>query len=141
MDLDSALQWAADRRDGVLITLRRDGRAQSSDITYLLDDGTFVVSVTADRAKTHNMGRDPRVVLHITDPPAWSYVSLDATAELTPVAAAVDDPTVDQLVAYYRGVRGEEHPDWDDYRRAMVADRRLVARITPHAAVGNLRRR
>lgn len=141
MDLRTALDWAATRRDGVLITLRADGRAQSSDITYLVDDGAFVISVTDDRAKTRNMRRDPRVVLHLTDPATFSYCSFDAVAELSPVATAPDDATCDRLVAYYRGVRGEEHPDWADYRRAMVADRRLVARVVPTGVVGQVRRR
>lgn len=140
MDLTTALDWATTRRDGVLITLRADGRAQSSDISYLVDEGTFLISVTDDRAKTRNMRRDPRVVLHLTDPASWSYLSIDGTAELTPVAAAVDDATCDLLEHYYRGVRGAEHPDWADYRRAMVADRRLVVRVHPTAAVGQVRR-
>jgi PPOX class probable F420-dependent enzyme len=139
MDLTNALTWAAARRDGVLITLRADGRAQSSDISYTVVDGAFVISVTDDRAKTRNMRRDPRVVLHLTDPASWSYVSFDGTASLTPVATAPDDATCDALVAYYRGVRGAEHPDWDDYRRAMVADRRLVVRVVPTSAVGQVR--
>lgn len=141
MDLDTALAWAAERNDGVLITLRRDGRPQSSDIAYHLDGGVFHISVTAGRAKTHNMERDPRVVLHLTSPRTFSYLSFDATAELTPAAAAPDDDTVEQLIAYYRRVRGEEHPDWDDYRRAMVADRRLIVRVSPHGVVGMINQR
>ena len=53
------------------------------------------------------------------------------------MAAAPDDATVDELVEYYRAVAGE-HPDWDDYRRAMVADRRLVVRLHPERAYGML---
>lgn len=139
MDLTTALDWAAARRDGVLITLRADGRAQSSDISYFVDDGTFLISVTDDRAKTRNMRRDPRVVLHLTDPANWSYLSIDGIAALTPVATTPDDATCDLLVRYYRGVRGGEHPDWDEYRRAMVADRRLVVQVRPTSAVGQVR--
>jgi len=77
-------------------------------------------------------------VLHLTDPSSWSYLSFDCTAELTPVAAAVDDATVDQLVALYPKVTGEDHPDWDEYRQAMVDDRRLVVHLTPHGVVGQI---
>lgn len=136
MELSEALEWAGQRQLGVLITIRADGRPQSSDVVYALDDGVFAISVTADRAKTANMRRDPRVVLHVSDPQAWSYVSFDGTATLSPVATAPDDATVDALVAYYERVRGEPHPDWDEYRRDMVAQRRLLARVTPHRAVG-----
>jgi PPOX class probable F420-dependent enzyme len=137
MDLADALSWAGRRSDGVLITLRRDGRAQSSDISYWLHDGQFWISLTADRAKTANMRRDPRVVMHVTDRSSWSYLSFDATAEVGPVAAAPDDAASDELVAYYRAVAGE-HDDWDDYRAAMVRDGRLIVRLTPHSVVGQI---
>ncbi len=138
MDLQQAYEWAAQRKNGVLITLRADGRAQSSDIVYACVDGTFWISLTDDRAKTVNMRRDPRVVLHVTDPAAWSYVSFDATAELTPMTTQPGDATNDELVALYRTVQGE-HPDWDEYRQAMVDQRRLVAKVRPASAVGALR--
>jgi len=58
---------------------------------------------------------------------------------LTPVAAAPDDDTTDQLVAYYRSVAGE-HSDWAQYRQAMVDDRRLLLKLTPTHAYGLLQR-
>lgn len=140
MNLDDALAWASQRSNAVLITIRSDGRPQSSDVSYYVEGGRFGISVTADRAKTANMRRDPRVVLHITDPAAWSYVSFDGTVELTEPAADPGDPTVDALVHYYERVAGKPHPDWDDYRAAMVADGRLLARFTPTSAVGQINR-
>ena len=138
MDLDTALAWASERRHCVLITLRRDGRAQSSDVVYSIDDGVILVSVTGDRAKTANMRRDNRVVVHITEPASWSYLSLDGTVELMAETTQPDDATSDALVAYYRSISGE-HPDWSEYRRAMIDERRLIARITPTSAVGQVR--
>ncbi len=137
MELESALAWAADRHNCVLITLRRDGRAQSSDVSYAIEDGVFLISVTGDRAKTANMRRDHRVVVHITDPPSWSYLSFDGTVELMPEAADPADATCEALVRYYRSVAGE-HADWDEYRRAMIDDRRLIARFTPRSVVGQI---
>ena len=139
MDLTKAMDWAAVRHSAVLITLRRDGRAQSSDISCAVIDGAFEISVTDDRAKTANLRRDPRVVLHFTDPATWSYVSFDGVAAPSPVATTPDDETCERLITLYRAVAGKEHPDWDDYRRAMVADRRLVVRVTPTSAVGQVR--
>lgn len=127
----------SERRNGVLITIRRDGRPQSSDIAYLVDGQTVLISVTDGRAKTNNLRRDPRAVVHVTDPSKWSYVSLDGTVELTDVAADPADATVDGLVDYYRALAGE-HPDWDDYRRAMVDEGRLLIRFTPASAVGQI---
>ncbi len=137
METAAALEWMSARRNGVLITIRRDGRPQSSDIAYLVDDQTVLISVTDGRAKTNNLRRDPRAVVHVTDPSKWSYVSLDGTVELTDVAADPADGTVDGLVEYYRALAGE-HPDWDDYRRAMVDEGRLLIRFTPASAVGQI---
>lgn len=118
------------RHLGVLATLMRDGRPQMSTITYGLDgDGATVrISVTDDRVKTGNVRRDPRAALHVTGESPWAWVVAEGAAELTPVAADPHDATVDELVGYYRDISGE-HPDWDDYRRVMVADRRLVLRL------------
>ena len=138
MDLATALEWASHRTDAVLITIRRDGRPQSSDISYALDDGVFTISVTADRAKTANMRRDPRVVLHLTDRSAWSYLAFDGTVELLPVTTEPSDATSDALVAYYERVAGQAHPDWDEYRAAMIAEQRLLVRFTPTSVVGQI---
>ena len=136
MELQAALTWAAERKNAVLITLRKDGRAQSSDIAYTIVDGQFWISLTDSRAKTANMRRDNRVVLHITEPGSWSYISFDGTVELTPVTTATDDATADQLVDYYERVAGQAHPDWDEYRQAMIDEGRLIAVFTAAKAVG-----
>jgi PPOX class probable F420-dependent enzyme len=114
---------------GVLVTLKRDGRPQLSNITYLYDGERIRISLTDDRAKTRNLRRDPRASLYVNGPRGRSYVVVEGKAELTPVAADEQDEVVDQLVAYYRDAAGE-HPDWEDYRRAMVADRRLLFTMT-----------
>ena len=138
MELSKAIEWASVRRLGVLITIRSDGRPQSSDIVYYVDSGVFSISVTADRAKTANLRRDPRAVLHVSDEKAWSYVSLDGTVELSPTSTSPDDATSDALVTYYERVVGGPHPDWDEYRQAMIDERRLLARFTPTSAAGHL---
>lgn len=136
MELSQAVQWASERKLGVLITIRSDGRPQSSYIVYYVDNEGFVISVTAGRAKTNNLRRDPRAVLHVSDEKAWSYVSLDGTVELTPATISPDDSTSHALVDYYERVAGSPHPDWDEYRQAMIDERRLVARFTPTTAAG-----
>jgi PPOX class probable F420-dependent enzyme len=138
MDIEHAVRWAAGRRLAALITLRADGRAQSSDVVYQVVDGTFVISITDGRAKTRNLRRDPRAVLHISEPSSWSYVSLDGIVELSDVATDPDDDIVDALVGYYRSVNGGEHDDWPAYRRAMVEERRLIATFRPGRAVGQV---
>ena len=137
MELTEAIDWASERRLGVLITIRADGRPQSSDIVYYVDNGVFHISVTDGRAKTANLRRDPRAVLHVSDEEAWSYVSLDGTVELSPVATSADDATSDALVSYFERVAGT-HSNWDEYRQAMIDERRLIARFTPTHATGYL---
>ncbi|MGH9090631.1 MAG: PPOX class F420-dependent oxidoreductase [Acidimicrobiales bacterium] len=138
MDLDHALAFARARSQGVLVTVAADGRPHLSNIVYRADDGgTVRVSITDSRVKTRNLRRDPRASLYVAGDSFWAYVVLDGTAELTPVAARPDDPVVDELVAMYRAISGE-HPDWDEYRRAMVDDRRLVVRLRPGRAYGIL---
>lgn len=140
MDLTAALDFARPRRNGVLTTLKADGRPQLSKIIYAVgDDGIVRISSTADRAKYANLRRDPRASLHVTQDDFWAYVVLEGDVELAPVAAAPDDATVEELVTLYRAMVGE-HPDWDDYRRAMVTDRRTVARLRPTHAYGMLPR-
>jgi len=138
MELSEALSWAGDRHNAVLITIRRDGRAQSSDISYAVNDGIIRVSVTADRAKTRNLVRDPRAVVHITSPDTWSYLSFDGTVELSPVATEPGDATCQELAQLLRDVQGKEHPDWDEFNQAMVDDGRLVIRFTPASVNGQI---
>jgi PPOX class probable F420-dependent enzyme len=120
---------------GVLVTIKRDGRPQLSNVTYLYDGERVRVSLTDGRAKTKNLRRDPRASLYVNGPNGRSYVVLEGKAELTPVAADAHDDTVEQLVAYYREASGE-HPNWDDYRRAMVADKRLLFTMTVDHSYG-----
>ena len=138
MDLAQAIEFARTRRNGVLTTIRRDGRPQLSNIAYAIDtDATIRVSITADRAKTKNLLRDPRASLYVCRDDFWAYAVLDGAASLTPVAADPTDATVDALVELYRMLAGE-HDNWAEYRAAMVADRRLVLTVTPNHAYGML---
>ncbi len=137
MDIDTAVSFATEHRRSVLVTLRRDGRPQSSNVMHVVSAGRLLVSVTDDRAKTRNARRDPRVSLHVSAPDFWSYVVVDGTANISPVASSTDDDTVEALVAYYRAAAGE-HPDWDHYRREMVRERRLLLSLTPSHAYGML---
>lgn len=141
MDLDRALDFAADHQQGVVIALKSDGRPQASNIVYALerdgDAGTVRISVTANRAKTNNLQRDPRASLHVTSDDFWRWVVLEGDASLSPVATADDEATLVPLRDLYRDVSGE-HDDWDDYDAAMVRDQRQVLSIAVTYAYGQL---
>jgi PPOX class probable F420-dependent enzyme len=113
---------------GTVATIKKDGRPQLSDVSYTAADGVIRFSTRTTLAKVHNLRRDPRASMKVTAP-GGGYAVAEGTAELSPVSWALDDATVEELVEIYRTVAGREHPDWDDYRRAMVADGRLVVRL------------
>jgi PPOX class probable F420-dependent enzyme len=117
---------------GVLATIKRDGRPQLSNVSYAYDATRNLVrvSVTDGRAKTANLRRDPRASLYVGGPNGRSYIVLEGKAELSAVAAEPDDAVVEELIDVYRAASGKEHPDWDDYRRAMVQEGRLVFSMT-----------
>lgn len=138
---EALLGLIADHQRGVLATIRRDGRPQLSNVNYAYDrDARMIrVSITDDRAKTRNLRRDPRASFHVTTADGWAYAVADGTAELTPVAQQPDDAPVEELVELFRAVQGE-HDDWDDYRAAMVRDKRLVLRLAVERVYGMPRR-
>jgi PPOX class probable F420-dependent enzyme len=137
VELTQALEFAAEYQKGTLVTIRGDGRPQVSNVLYVLEGQSALMSLTADRAKTRNLQRDPRACLHVTDETFWKYVVLDGTVSLSPPAADPHDATVEALVSYYRRSSGE-HPNWDEYRAAMVAERRLIATLTVTYAYGQV---
>ena len=139
MEISEALTFARARRNGVLVTQKRDGRPQLSNIAYAVVDDVVKISITADRAKYRNLIRNPHASLYVTREDFWAYAVLEGDAELSEVATKPDDPGVDELVELYKVVAGE-HPDWDEYRQAMVADKRVVVRLRPSHAYGMLDR-
>ncbi len=137
MELSAALNFATARRNGVLVTQKRDGRPQLSNIAYVVIDDVIKISITANRAKYANLVRNPQASLYVSREDFWGYVVVEGDADLSAVAAKPDDEAVDELVELYRSIAGE-HDDWDDYRRAMIADQRVVVRLRPTHAYGML---
>ncbi|MFG3253650.1 PPOX class F420-dependent oxidoreductase [Streptomyces sp. NPDC048172] len=130
MDEDSLLSLLTRRQLGVLVTLKRDGRPQLSNVNYHYapDERVLRVSVTASRAKTRNLLRDPRASFHVSSEDGWAWTVVEGDAELSAVAGEPYDSAVEELVELYRAIQGE-HPDWDEYRAAMIADQRQVVRL------------
>src|SRR5215210_6969003 len=125
MDADEARAFLGDHHRAVIATLRPDGRPHLSPVTVAVDDEGYVaVSSREATFKVRNLRRDPRATLCVLDDGffgRWIYVEGMATIMSLPGA-------MEPLVEYYRAVSGE-HPDWDDYRQAMVRDRRVLVRI------------
>lgn len=127
VSLEELLDFVRPRHRALLLTRRVDGSPQASPLTCGVDDsGRIVVSTYPERAKTRNAKRDPRVsVLVLSDDWNGPWVQIDGAAEV------IDSPdSVEPLVEYYRNISGE-HPDWDEYRAAMVKQGKSIIRVTP----------
>ncbi len=129
-DADALWTLIGSRSGGALVTLKRDGRPQLSIVGYLFDRATSSawISTTDDRAKTHNLRRDPRASLYVSTPDLSGYAVGEGTAELGDVASEPGDEATDRLVEHYRALGGE-HPDWAEFRAAMVSERRLLVAL------------
>lgn len=127
LDRDELVAFVSSRHRWVLATTRRDGRPQMSLVTGgILDDGRLAVSTYPGRAKANNVARNASVSVVVMGDDfndAWVQIDGDATV--------LDAPdSVDGLVAYYRSISGE-HPDWDEYRQAMLDQGKSVILVEP----------
>ncbi|MGS2806922.1 PPOX class F420-dependent oxidoreductase [Nocardia sp. MW-W600-9] len=122
---------------GVLATIKADGRPQLSPVTpyYDREAGVIYVSMTEGRAKTANLRRDPRAAVEVTAPDGWSWATAEGSVTLIGPGTDPDGPEVAALVDYYRAAAGE-HPDWNEYREVMVADRRVLMALTVEHVYG-----
>lgn len=127
---DELLELFHDKGRGALVTLKRDGRPQLSIVgyTYSPRTGVIRISVTDDRAKTRNLRRDPRASFQVSTDDQAGYAVAEGIAELTPVTKDPHDEVADELVEVYQAIAGD-HPDWAEFRAAMVEQRRLVLRL------------
>jgi PPOX class probable F420-dependent enzyme len=130
MSSDIRVGLFTQRNRGVLVTLKRDGRPQLSNVAFSFEQETQVIriSVTNDRAKTRNLRRDPRASFYVGTEDMGGYLVAEGDAELSAVAQDPNDATVDELVSIYRSVAGD-HPAWPEFRTAMVDEARLVIRL------------
>ena len=134
--MDIPFDWLAQRHNATLITTRADGSPQSSNVAFAVHGGVIEVSTTDDRAKTRNLRRDPRGVLHVNGDNHWQYVSVRVDAELSAVTTEPGDEIGQELLRLYDAIAPTPHPDPQEFLEAMVAERRLVLRLTPVSAVG-----
>ncbi len=115
------------RHKAVLLTTRADGRPQASPVTCGVDGaGRIVVSTYPERAKARNARRRQEVsVVVLSDDFDGPWVQVDGTAEVLDMPEALEG-----LVEYFRVISGE-HPDWDEYRAAMVRQDKSLLRVAP----------
>lgn len=116
---------------GVLATIKTDGRPQMSPVRPFFDPGTgdILISTREGLAKARNLRRDPRASLEVTRADGGAWATAEGTVLITGPGADPDGPEADALVDYFRRAAGE-HPDWSEYRTAMVTERRILLTMT-----------
>ncbi|HWC13886.1 MAG TPA: PPOX class F420-dependent oxidoreductase [Actinomycetota bacterium] len=125
MTRDEAIAFIRDNHRAVLVTRRSSGSLQTSPITIGVDDdGHAVVSSRETAYKVRNLRRHPRATVCVfTDQFFGEWVQIDGDVDIASLPEAMEP-----LVDYYRAIRGE-HPDWDEYRRVMEQEQRVLVRI------------
>jgi PPOX class probable F420-dependent enzyme len=123
--VDELLAFVRPRHNWLLATMRSDGRPQISPVAGgVTDRGNLVIATYPERNKVHNLVRDPRAtVCVLSDSFGGAWVQVDGRATVTGVPEAVEG-----LEDYYRAISGE-HPDWDEYRQAMVRQGKCLVSI------------
>jgi PPOX class probable F420-dependent enzyme len=134
---DAAREWLRQHHHVVLVTLRADGSAQSSNVGAAFDGESFRVSVTADRAKVRNLARDPRALVHVLGDTFWSYASVRCDAELGAVTTTAGDEVGRRLLELHDALSDKPHPDPDEFFAAMVDEKRLVLTLHPRSITGS----
>jgi PPOX class probable F420-dependent enzyme len=125
VEISTAIDFVRSNHRGVLATMRRDGSPQLTPITVSVDsEDLVVISSRETAAKVKNLRRDPRAWLTVLNDGFFGdYVQVEGAVTLVSLPDAMDG-----LIEYYRSVSGE-HPDWEDYRAAMVRDQRVLIKI------------
>ncbi len=127
VDREALLEFVRPRHHMIVSTWRADGSFQSSPVTGGVDSaGRLVIASYPERAKVHNVRRRPRAsALVLSDDFGGPWVQIDCDAEVLDIPEAVEP-----LVEYFRSIAGE-HPDWAEYRQAMVVQNKSLLRLTP----------
>ncbi|MGH2826639.1 MAG: PPOX class F420-dependent oxidoreductase [Actinomycetota bacterium] len=125
MTPDEARAFVAGNHRAVMVTRRSDGGLQTSPLTVGVDDEKIVISSRETAYKVRNLRRDPSVTLCVVNDGFYGdWIQVEGRAEIVTLPEAMEG-----LVDYYRRISGE-HPDWDDYREAMVRDKRVLIRVS-----------
>ena len=93
--------------------------------------------VTADRAKTRNLARDPRAVVHVLGGDFWSYASVACSARLGAVSTEPGDQAAQDLLALFADISGKPHPNPQEFFDVQVAEQRLLLSLTPESISGS----
>jgi PPOX class probable F420-dependent enzyme len=129
-------QWLTTHHQAVLITLRADGSAQSSNVLTAFNGDVFRVSVTAGRAKTRNLARDPRAIMHVLGGNFWGYASVVCSARLGTVSTRAGDQAGEDLLRLFNDVSEAPHPNPEEFFDVQVKEQRLLLSLSAESISG-----
>ena len=133
---DNVIEFVSANHQAVLSTFRRDGAAQMSIVTVGQYGDGAGFTTTEDRAKLHNLARNPRCSLLVSKPDWWGYIVLEGHARLLRRGESDETELRDALRGIYRGASCQEHPNWDEYDQVMIDDRRAAVIVVPERIYG-----
>jgi PPOX class probable F420-dependent enzyme len=129
-------EWLTRHHQAVLITLRADGSAQSSNVLTAFDGDVFRVSVTAGRAKTRNLARDPRAIMHVLGDNFWSYASVACSGRLGTVSTRAGDQAGQDLLRLFNDTSEAPHPNPQEFFDVQVGEQRLLLSLSAESISG-----
>jgi PPOX class probable F420-dependent enzyme len=138
VSLSQLHQFASQQHFAVVATFRRNGAAQLSIVLCGPFRYGIAFTTTRDRAKYANLKRDPRCSLLLSHRDWRLYVVLEGRASILSSENTPPDELRQAFREVYRAAAGREHPDWEEYDRAMVADRRVIVVVEPERTYGTL---
>ena len=135
---ENVRKFTAENHQGVLTCFRRNGAAQASIVTCGAYRDGVAFTTTEDRAKLHNLRRDPRCTLLVSHEDWRPFVVLEGEARILSPGSADPNELRQALRDIYVAASGQEHPNWEEYDAAMVKDRRSAIIVVPTHTYGTL---
>ncbi len=135
---DRVIEFVSDNHQAVLTTFRKNGAAQMSIVTVGSYGDGVGFTTTEDRAKLRNLVRESCCSLLVSKSDWWGYIVLEGHAKVLRRGESDDDELRDALRGIYRAASGQEHPDWEEYDRAMIEDRRAAVIVVPDHVYGTV---
>ena len=132
MTFDEVRPFLEKNHRGVVVTFRRNGAAQASIVACGHHQGGVAFTTTSGRAKLTNLKRDPHCTILVSKADWTGYVVLEGNADIRWRDRTAPEELRLTLRDVYRSAGGGEHPDWDDYDRAMVEEDRAAIIVRPH---------
>jgi len=125
---------------GVITTYRPNGAMHASIVVCgaYQEQAAFVI-VRGTSVKARHLRRDPRcTVLAVTED--WrSWASVEGTAQLFDYANTETETMRRMLREVFRACGDKDHPDWEEYDRAMRQQDAVIVLVRPEKVYGLVR--